>query len=99
MSPLEFGRALAAYDAECREHYEAQIAQAWHGVALYAQMTSTGTLPPLSEILGRMQPREAPSRPKVAQVKNELEVLSRQLGIPLRPMSEEAKRAFVRVDG
>jgi hypothetical protein len=100
MSPLELGRELAAFDQNQREQFEAQIAQVWHGVYLYAEMTRTGSLPALADHLAKMKPREVTTRPKaVAQLKNQLEFLSRDLGIPLRPISEEAKRAFVRVDG
>ncbi len=99
MSPLEFGRALAAYDADCRERFEAQVSQAWYGVSLYAEMASKGTLPALADVLARMKPKPIERPQAVAQVKSDLMFLSKSLGIPLRPISPEAEAAFVRVDG
>lgn len=107
MSPLEFGRELEAYDEARKEQVEREereiereIAQAWQVVAFYAEMTNKGKLPSLGEVLERVKPKpKAIAVPHVAPVASQLTFLSKKLGIPLRPISPEAERAFVRVDG
>jgi hypothetical protein len=99
MSPLEFFREMAAYDANCREQFDAQVAQVWHGLRLYAEMSKSGNLPGLDAVLARMRPETPEPKQMTAQVGAQLMTLSKALGIPLRPMSDEAKRAFVNVHG
>lgn len=63
-------------------------------------MVSTGKLPPLDEVFARMTPKKAQTHSTLA---SQLEMVAKQYGIPVRPLSPEAHAALqklsVRMDG
>lgn len=76
---------FAAADMRRRDESEGDIAMAWYVAALSRQKR----LPKLSTLLERMRTVNSASG-----LVNQIQALSKQLGIPVRPISDEARMAW-----
>lgn len=91
MTPLEFSHAMAAAHELDVERQERDLAHAWHVVALTTEVQVKGRLPSLKTVLGRMSPAKADPVMAQAAIVGSLQILSRQYGIPMRPMTPETR--------
>lgn len=76
---------FAAADMRRRDESEGDVAMAWYVAALSRQER----LPKLSTILERMRAVNS-----ATGLVNQVQALSKQLGIPVRPISDEARMAW-----
>lgn len=74
-----------------RDAYHGRVTQAWETAAL-ATRAFVGKLPKLERLLSEIRPVNA----KTMAI-TQIEMLSDHLGIPIRPMSPEAKAALQRL--
>ena len=92
MTPREFQVERDAAALRMTDEAKTAMAQAWHTADFYAA-ASAGQLPPLANVLKRLDQREAP----VLTERHHGAVVaewSAFIGVKARPMSEAAKRAW-----
>lgn len=92
MTPRELRDEIAVATANRRVQIARDVSLAWHmanfGIAAYV-----GTLPDLDALLRRVNagPR------KSSELNLEAALIGEQLGVPMRPISEAAKRALLKL--
>lgn len=103
MSLLEFGREVEAFNEARQEHIDREeremqreVALAWRTAAFYGELQATGKLPSLADVLARMKAKPDATPQKPVDILSQLSVLSKQYGVPMRPMSQETFAAMKR---
>lgn len=82
----EFYRELVIQKRQREEEWDRDVAQAWHTVRLWAITRPKGKLPSLKETLALRKPKKPPT---LTQQRAVLDILSAQMGIPLRKASRK----------
>lgn len=95
MTPRELRDEIAVAAEKRRDDSVRDLSLAWHaasfGIAAYV-----GKLPELSTVIGWVTAPKSERLTPAAQ-KAQVALLSEKLGIPIMPISEEAKQALLRM--
>lgn len=94
MTPRELRDEIAAVGRRRRDDHSKDLVLAWH-VATFGVSAYVRKLPELGVILGRSE-RGAERLTPAAQ-RTQVALLSEFMGVPIRPLSPEAKRALARI--
>ncbi len=90
MTPREFAREQGAARTRWKQEQQRDMFLAWQ-TAAFVGSAFVGKLPEWSEVANKIAPRSKES------LHLEGALLAERIGVPLRPISEEAKRALMRL--
>lgn len=90
MTPREYAREMDAARARSRQDYQRDLFAAWQ-TASFVGSALVGKLPDFKSVMARLQWSDGVP----VSVKGAL--LADEFGIPIRPISEEAKAALMRL--
>lgn len=93
MTPREFARERRAAEQRLREDLAQDVAHAWY-VANFGVAAYVGKLPDLKQVLLKLGISAKPSRKHVGQ---RAKLLAEEIGVPLKPISEAAKKALLKL--
>ncbi len=95
MTPRELRDEVAVAEAMQRDESVRDLALAWH-VATFGIAAYVGKLPELSTLVNRLR-APAPGRLTPEAQRTQVALLSEYMGVSMRPISEEAKQALLRM--